>query len=164
MKNVIIGAVVGAVVGAGVSVVVLNNNSAGSAVKPAAAAKAPEKQKVVYHINYKGGDNGALYMAAMGNIQNHIAAIGADKIDLKVVMHGDGLEILKDAKENEKLRDRVKGLKAMQVDFAVCKNTLVGRKIDYKADLYDVSENDIVPSGVAELAVLQSKGYAYIKP
>ena len=122
------------------------------------------KQKVVYHINNKGGDNDKLYMAAMGNIQNHIKAVGVDNLDIKVVMHGDGLEILKDAKSNAKLQDRVKGLKAQQVDFAVCKNTLTGRKIDYKKDLYDVSEGDIVPSGVAELAILQGKGYAYIKP
>ncbi|MBM3564685.1 MAG: hypothetical protein FJX42_01045 [Alphaproteobacteria bacterium] len=127
-------------------------------------AQNPPKHKVVYHINYKGGEKGAAYMAAMGNIQNHINAVGADKIDLKVVMHGDGLEILKDAKTDPKIQDRVKGLKAQQVDFAVCKNTLVGRKIDYKKDLFDVSEGDIVPSGVAELAILQSKGYAYIKP
>ena len=31
-------------------------------------------------------------------------------------------------------------------------------------DLYYVEEADIVPSGVAQLAVLQSQGYAYIKP
>ncbi len=164
MKNIIIGAVVGAVVGAGVSVAVLNNNSAGSAVKPAAAAKAPEKQKVVYHINYAGGDEGKLYMSALGNIQNHIKAVGADKLDLKVVMHGLGLDILKDAKTNDNIRDRIKGLKAEQVNFQVCNNTLIGRKMAYKSDLYDVTEEDIVPSGVAEIAKLQNMGYAYIKP
>jgi intracellular sulfur oxidation DsrE/DsrF family protein len=31
-------------------------------------------------------------------------------------------------------------------------------------DLYDASEADVVPSGVAELARLESMGYSYIKP
>ena len=38
------------------------------------------------------------------------------------------------------------------------------KKIDYKNDLFDVSKADIVPSGVAEVANLQQKGYVYIKP
>ena len=44
------------------------------------------------------------------------------------------------------------------------RDTLKGRKINYKNDLFDVSEKDIVPSGVAELAKLQQQGYVYIKP
>jgi intracellular sulfur oxidation DsrE/DsrF family protein len=40
----------------------------------------------------------------------------------------------------------------------------VNKKINYKNDLFDVSEKDIVPSGVAEVATLQQKGYVYIKP
>lgn len=55
-------------------------------------------------------------------------------------------------------------LKGQDVGFEVCNNTLKGRKIDYKQDLWDVNAEDIVPSGVAELAILQSKGYVYIKP
>jgi intracellular sulfur oxidation DsrE/DsrF family protein len=58
----------------------------------------------------------------------------------------------------------VSNLKRQGVHFNVCNNTLVGKKIDYKNDLYDVSKEDIVPSGVAELAALQSKGFSYVKP
>ena len=36
--------------------------------------------------------------------------------------------------------------------------------VNASEDLYDFSEADIVPSGVAELAILQSQGFAYIKP
>ena len=42
--------------------------------------------------------------------------------------------------------------------------TLRGREISYEDDLYDVWEEDIVPSGVAELSRLQQMGYTYIKP
>ena len=49
--------------------------------------------------------------------------------------------------------------------FQVCANTVKGRKVDVYGDLHDVDEKqDIVPSGVAELAHLQAKGYTYIKP
>jgi hypothetical protein len=37
------------------------------------------EQKVVYHINYAGGESGDGYRAAMTNIQNHIDAVGMDK-------------------------------------------------------------------------------------
>ena len=125
------------------------------------AAGAGDIQKVVYHINY--GDE-TLLNAALGNARNHIAAVGKDKIDMKIVMHGNGLDLLKIANNNLDMQQKVINLKKDGVDFAVCKNTLTGKKISYKNDLFDVSESDIVPSGVAEVAILQSKGYAYIKP
>jgi len=50
------------------------------------------------------------------------------------------------------------------VHFNVCDNTLKGKKINYKTDLYDTAEQDIVPSGVAEIAHLQTQGFSYVKP
>lgn len=122
------------------------------------------KQKVVYHINYKGGEDDKAYRAAMRNVLNHIKAVGVDNIEIKVVLHGDGVGLLKDAVGNEKLASDVTNLKTMNVSFAVCNNTLVGRKIDYKKDLFEVFDDNIVPSGVAELSYLQQQGYTYIKP
>lgn len=119
------------------------------------------KQKVVYHVNYS--DEKQL-TAALGNIQNHINAVGKDNIDVKVVMHGPGLDLLKIANTNPDMQQKVVNLKNQKVGFQVCNNTLKGRKISYKNDLFDVSEKDIVPSGVAELAKLQQEGYVYIKP
>ncbi len=130
------------------------------------------KQKVVYHINY---DNAQAQAGALRNIQNHINAVGADNLDLKIVMHGNGLSLLlePDALEKTKLKSanatdtmqaKISGLKDQGVDFNVCANTLKGKKISYQDDLYDVEKEDIVPSGVAELAHLQAKGYTYIKP
>ena len=55
-------------------------------------------------------------------------------------------------------------LKSQNVSFDVCNNTLKGRKINYEKDLYDVFDEDIVPSGVAELSHLQQQGFTYIKP
>lgn len=122
------------------------------------------KQKVVYHINYDGGEGGKKYFGALRNIQNHINAVGKDNIEVKVVMHGNGLGLLKQAKDDLKLQGNVTNLKTQNVTFDVCSNTLKGRKIDKDKDLFEVYDEDIVPSGVAEVSRLQQMGYTYIKP
>ena len=122
------------------------------------------KQKVVYHINYPGGPDDKKYRGALRNIQNHINAVGADNMEIKVVMHGNGLGLLMSAKQNQKVQSAVTSLKAQNVEMHVCANTLKGRKISYENDLFEVFEDDIVPSGVAELSRLQQMGYTYIKP
>ncbi len=130
------------------------------------------QQKVVYHINY---DNAKAQAGALRNIQNHINAVGKDNLDLRVVMHGKGLSLLlepealantklKYANATSEMQARISGLKDQGVGFNVCANTLRGKKINYEDDLFDVAKSDIVPSGVAELAHLQSMGYTYIKP
>ena len=131
------------------------------------------KQKVVYHINY---DNPKQQAGALRNIQNHINAVGAENLDLKVVLHGNGLALLlepdslanvpkfKHANADQNMTAKVANLKNQGVQFQVCNNTIKGRKVSYETDLYDVSEKDIVPSGVAELSKLQAEGYTYIKP
>ncbi|MDH3335479.1 MAG: DsrE family protein [Rhodospirillaceae bacterium] len=121
------------------------------------------KQKVVYHINYPGGDGDKAYLGALKNIQNHINAVGAKNLDLKVVIHGNGIFLLKSAKDAGKLQTAVGNLKSQNVAFNVCANTLKGKKITID-QLYEVFDEDVVPSGVAELAHLQADGYAYIKP
>ena len=130
------------------------------------------KQKVVYHIN---GDNPQQNTGALRNIQNLINAVGAENMDIRVVMHGNGLAVLmypdevegtkmKRGNANEEMQTRITGLKNQGVRFHVCANTLKGRNINLEEDLYDASQDDVVPSGVAELSNLQIQGYTYIKP
>jgi intracellular sulfur oxidation DsrE/DsrF family protein len=131
------------------------------------------KQKVVYHINY---DDPKLQAGALRNIQNHINAVGKDNLEIRVVLHGNGLALLlepdslekltkfKHANATEQMTARIDGLKDQGVAFNVCENTVRGRKVDLETDLYNVSQEDIVPSGVAEVAKLQQDGFVYIKP
>jgi len=125
----------------------------------------------VYHVNF---DDAKTQEATLGNIQNHINAVGAGNIELKVVMHGDGISLLMepDALEGTKMKAanatpemqaKISGLKDQGVKFEVCANTLKGRNVPMDA-LYDADEADRVPSGVAELSRLQQMGYTYIKP
>jgi len=57
----------------------------------------------------------------------------------------------------------IANLKSQGVKFSVCANTLKGRKVSLD-QLYDAEKADIVPSGVAEIAHLQSQGFAYMRP
>ncbi|MBE0511135.1 MAG: DsrE family protein [Chromatiales bacterium] len=119
------------------------------------------KQKAVYHIN--GGDE-RQNSIALRNIQNHINAVGAENMQINVVMHGGGVDLMMRAKENENLKASIDNLKMQNVKFQVCNNTLVGRKIDHKTQMYNVDDSDIVPSGVAHLSHLQGQGFTYVKP
>lgn len=147
--------------------------SLGLLVSMPAFATSYGKQKVVYHINY---DNPKQQAGALRNIQNHINAVGAENMDIKVVLHGNGLALLinpeslanlpkfKHANANQEMTARIDGLKNQGVAFNVCANTVKGRGVNIERDLYLVDKSDIVPSGVAELAHLQAQGYTYIKP
>ena len=151
----------------------LVSGSALMSTQAAAEESGYGKQKVVYHINY---DDPKLQAGALRNIQNHINAVGKDNIEIKVVLHGNGLALLLEPDSLEKLTKfkhanatptmaaKIDGLKEQGVAFNVCANTVRGRKVDLQTDLYNVSESDIVPSVVAEVAKLQQEGYVYIKP
>ena len=131
------------------------------------------KQKVVYHVNY---DNAKKQSGALRNIQNHINAVGADNLDIRVVMHGNGLSLIlkpealkevpkfKTANANQEMSQKIDKLKLQGVSFKVCANTLKGRNVNIEEHLYDASNADIVPSGVAELAHLQAQGFSYLRP
>ncbi|QCU89169.1 DsrE family protein [Thiomicrorhabdus sediminis] len=131
------------------------------------------KQKVVYHINY---DNAKKQSSTLRNIQNHINAVGADNLDLRVVMHGNGLSLIlkpealtnvpkfKHANADQTMSQKIDKLKMQGVKFNVCANTLKGRNVNVDRDLYDATKEDIVASGVAELAHLQQQGFVYLRP
>ena len=120
--------------------------------------KSTDPIKTVYHIN-----DSAVAGVAMNNVKNHLNADPSAKIS--IVTHGKGIDFLLDGaadKNGNPYNIAVEQLMAKGVDFRVCNNTLVGRKIDPKTVLPGAK---IVPSGVAELGKLQSgQGYVYIKP
>ena len=130
------------------------------------------KQKVAYHVN---GDNPQQNAGALRNVQNHINAVGAENLDIRIVLHGNRLALLTYPDEvestklwhgnaTEEMQTRITGLKNQGMRFHVCANTLKGRNINLEEDLYDATQDDVVPSGVAELSNLQILGYTYVKP
>lgn len=131
---------------------------AGCASVDTQSAKSTSPIKTVYHIN-----DSSVAAVAMNNIKNHLSADPTAKIT--VVAHGKGVDFMLDGatdKDGNPYNIKVEELLAKGVDFRVCNNTLVSRKIDPKTVLPGAT---IVPSGVAELGKLQSsEGYVYIKP
>lgn len=127
---------------------------------PAAkAAAAQQPVKVVYHLT-NGLDEA---QRAMGNVRNHLAADPTAKI--VVVTNGNGIEFLLDGAKDRNGNPfdvTVQDLKGKGVEFRVCNNTLVSRKIDPSKV---IPEAKIIPSGVAEAATLQARdGYVYLRP
>jgi hypothetical protein len=118
-------------------------------------------QKVVYHNDGGGPDNAAYFKRMLNSMKNHVEALGKVKLEIKVVDHGAGVEMFQIANTDKDIAERIDALKAAGVRFLICNNTLKERKIDWHT-LYGVKEDDVVPSGVAELARLQAMGFLYI--
>lgn len=115
--------------------------------------------KVVYHLS-EGVPQAS---RALNNIRNHLSADPTAKI--VVVTHGLGIDFLLDGATNQMeqpFAGGVSDLASKGVEFRVCNNTLVSRKIP--ADKL-MMETKIVPSGVAEVARLQAKeAFVYLRP
>jgi uncharacterized protein len=121
------------------------------------------QQKVVYHFNGDGGADGNGYRAGLTNIQNQIDMVGLPNLTTKVVLHGNGLNMLKAANANGALKEQIDHLRMQGVEFLICGITMQRRNIALK-ELYDAKAEDIVHSGVGEISQLQKQGFSYIKP
>jgi len=123
------------------------------------AGAALAQVKVVYHLS----EGVPQATRAIGNIRNHLAADPTAKI--VVVSHGAGIDFMLDGANNtqgQPFAGSVSDLANKGVEFRVCNNTLVSRKIS--ADKL-LMEAKVVPSGVAEVARLQAKeGFVYLHP
>ena len=123
------------------------------------SAYAADGVKVVYHMS-EGIPQAS---RAIQNIRNHLAADPTAKI--VVVTHGLGIDFLLEGATNQMeqpFAGAVSDLASKGVEFRVCNNTLVSRKISPDKLLM---ETKIVPSGVAEVARLQAKeGFVYLRP
>lgn len=124
-----------------------------------AAPSTSTQIKTVYHLT-----NGLEEASrGLGNIRNHLAADPSAKIT--VVTNGNGIEFLLEGAKDRNGNPYeviVQDLVSKGVDFRVCNNTLMTRKIDRSKV---IQEATIVPSGVAEVAKLQAReGYVYLRP
>lgn len=123
------------------------------------SAAGAQNVKAVYHIN----TDVETISPILGNIRNHLSE--DPKAKIVVVTHGAGINfLLQDAKDSRgrEFSGPVGDLASQGVEFRVCNNTLTGLDINPNRLLMETS---VVPSGVAEIARLQSKeGFVYLKP
>jgi intracellular sulfur oxidation DsrE/DsrF family protein len=121
-------------------------------------ARAPKAEsKVIYHIS-----DSRTASAALRTLRNHLEASPRTKV--VVVTHNEGVNFLLRGARDESgqlFEDRVHQFRLRGVDFRVCTNTLVRRRIEAQGV---VSEATLVPSGIAEIGRLQeSEGYTYMR-
>ena len=125
-----------------------------------AVAETEKTKQVVYHFN-KANMN--TIKAGLRNATNHVNSPSGPETQIEVVVHGGGIAMMTEARQDPQLAAAIDNLKANDVEFKVCANTLRGKGLEV-SDLYYTDEDDIVASGVAYLADQQEKGWAYIHP
>jgi intracellular sulfur oxidation DsrE/DsrF family protein len=124
----------------------------------------------LYHCDF--GDQ-QRFSQMLTNINNHLSVYEFDTLRVKIVVvaHGAGLKFfLEDlngtpwAKDNidPELYKRFTGLSKFGVEAYLCEITYKRQNIDMAKTRKDTFLK-FVPSGVATVAELQSKGFAYIK-
>lgn len=155
--------------------------ASGLAVAATSAAAAPKELNLadikkeadvacVYHCDF---GEAARFDQMLTNIANHYSAYGADPfaLQLAIVAHGAGVKFfLKDLEGTSwvgdsaalKAFDRVEALAKNGLKIHLCEITFQRNKID-KTKARDVPFASFVPSGVAAVAALQAKGFAYLK-
>ncbi|MDO9568194.1 MAG: DsrE family protein [Hydrogenophaga sp.] len=123
------------------------------------AQAADDVIKVVYHMSE------GIPQASRGlnNIRTHLAA--DPKAKIVVVTHGLGIDFLLQGATNQMeqpFAGAIADLANKGVEFRVCNNTLVSRKIDASKLVMEAS---VVPAGVHEVAKLQAReGFVYLRP
>ena len=119
-------------------------------------------QRVVYQNDGGMPDNHAYFARLLHHIGAHIAATDG-KVEIRVVNFAAGVTLFQMAATDADLRGQIDGLRAKGVRFLICRNTLNGMGLKPE-DLYGVKPDDVVPSGVAEIARLQGMGFVYLHP
>lgn len=124
-------------------------------------APAYDHQRVVYQENEGGGWFNHGFLGLVGSLENHVAAVGVGNIDIRVILQGKGLDLLRNP--DAAMRGRIDRLRAEGVRFIVCRNSLIQSGTS-PSDLYGVKATDIARAGVAEIAMLEAKGFVYLRP
>ena len=119
-------------------------------------------QKVVYQNDGGWPDDQAYFDRLLHNINAHIAATDG-QVEIRVVSFASGVKLFQLAKGDPALAASLDALRGKGVRFLVCRNTMRAMGLR-PGDLYGVKDEDVVPSGVAELARLQGLGFVYIHP
>jgi intracellular sulfur oxidation DsrE/DsrF family protein len=125
--------------------------------KANAAAVRVEDPKVVYHLNDLDRVDFVLRC-----IRNHYAGMEGEPIALALVIHGAALRAFHKASASLEVADSMAFLVENGIVTYACSNTLRAQGIT-RSDL--VSGFDPAECvGVVQLAQLQARGYAYIRP
>jgi len=111
-----------------------------------------------HHIIMQLSSNDTLVWKGLMNNLKHLKAGWGDSVQIEVVSHGPGIEMLMTAKTTQ--QKKIAAFKAMGIVFVGCENTLKERNIPRDAL---IPEAGTVPTGVGEIVLKQEQGWSYIK-
>ena len=121
----------------------------------ALAGSAWAQNKVVFQVS---DAEPAKWNLALNNARNVQQDLGADKVDIEIVVYGPGIGMLK---LESPVAQRIAEALGNHVKVVACENTMKAQKLT-KADM--LGNIGYVPAGVVELMQKQQQGYAYIRP
>lgn len=113
-----------------------------------------KKYQVIFHI-----DETLKSKLVLGNINNLIKDLGEENLEIELLANSEAVKLM--LKDSNEFSEQLNSLKLTNVTFAACANSLRQMNLD-KELLFDFCI--VVSSGVGELVIKQSTGYAYIKP
>lgn len=161
--------IIGAIAASGATLAATRLDAA-PAMLDLAAMKKEADVACLYHCDF--GDP-RRFAQMLTNINNHLSVYEFDtfKVKLVIVAHGAGIKFfLQDLagtpwekdKIDPEIYKRVVGLSKFGVEIYLCRITFQRQKIDVAKAKSDAFIK-LVPSGVATVAALQGKGFAYLK-
>lgn len=119
-------------------------------------------QKVVYQNAGGLPDDRAYFLRVLRNIGAHLTATEGN-VEIRLVNFSGGVKVFQQAKSDPEIAKAIDAVREKKVRLLLCRNTMRAMNLTVD-DVYGVTEADIVPSGVAELARLQGLGFVYIHP
>lgn len=124
-----------------------------------AKADGRDKYRVVFEVNDPAGTDNVNWAGTLNNVANSMDEIGDEKMEVEVVAHGPGINLLNKAKSPADLQAKIAALQERGVVFAACANSMA--KNGYTMD--DMVDGAVqVPSGAAEVIRKQQQGWLYM--
>ncbi|WP_310449948.1 DsrE family protein [Sulfuritalea sp.] len=124
------------------------------AAAPAAIAE-PAKQGIVIQVS--DGDT-KTWNQALNVVKNIQAEYGKDKVDIELVVFGNGSGLLK---FDSPLANRIDDTLASGASVSMCENTMKGQKLS-KADMHP--KVGYVKAGIIEIVEKSKQGWTVVRP
>lgn len=125
-----------------------------AAAVPAAIAE-PAKQGIVIQVS--DGDT-KTWNQALNVVKNIQAEYGKDKVDIELVVFGNGSGLLK---FDSPLANRIDDTLASGASVSMCENTMKGQKLS-KADMHP--KVGYVKAGIIEIVEKSKQGWTVVRP
>jgi len=163
-------ALIGTIAAAGAGAAASGALAQAPAILPMSDIKKEADVACLYHCDF--GD-APRFVQMLTNISNHYSAVGADPfaLQLAIVAHGAGVKFFLENLEDTNWREEIMVPKIFPTIDAQAKNGLKVYLCNITFERLKLDRNKVrkadwirfVPSGVATVAAMQAKGFAYLK-